>query len=472
MKLQGQTATALSLLFAAFLASLMSLVLVQMPLLVALGAGLCLAVLFGALASNELALYLLIFSMLLGPQVLVGGLGGGTTLGRGLTLRLDDFLLLIVSLAWLAKTAVFKELGLVFRTPLDRPIAAYAFAALFATGLGMLAGRVTLLGGSFFVLKYIQYFVIYFMVLNNLRERRQFERLLIALLLTAAVVSLIGILRIPSGQRVSAPFEGSQGEPNTFGGYLVLMLALVSGLYLTSGSLGRKFLFTSLSVLIFLPLLFTLSRSSYLAVIPLAGALFAWSDRKRFLAALLGFGLALAPILAPKAVVGRLLYTITQPPERGQIQVGGVRLDTSTSDRLLSWKQVVFEDWPKHSVFGWGVTGYRFLDSQYPRVLAETGLVGLLAFLWLQVSLFREARKVLKTARDPLFKGVALGFLAGFIALVTHSIGANTFIIVRIMEPFWFLAGMVVMIPQLEAAVREVVGEPSIPGGPTRTSFS
>lgn len=473
MKLQVGAVTALSLLFAALFASLMGMVLAQMSLPLTLGVGLCLAVLMAAMASNELALYLLIFSMLLGPQVLVGELGQGATLGRGLTLRVDDFLLLIVGLAWLAKSALHKELGLVFRTPLNRPIAAYAFAAVFATGLGMIAGWVTLLGGSFFVLKYVQYFVIYFMVVNNLTERRQFERFLIALLLTAGVASFIGILQIPSGQRVSAVFEGAEGgEPNTFGGYLVLMFAVVAGLYLTSESLRRKFLLACLAVLIFVPLIFTLSRSSYIALVPLAGALFAWSDRKRFLALLFVACLAATPLLVPKAVADRVLYTIAQPPEKGQLQVGGVRLDTSTTARLVSWKQV-FKDWPRHPVFGWGVTGYGFVDSQYPRVLVESGLVGLLAFVWLQVSLFREARKILKTARDPLFRGVALGFLAGIIALITHSVGANTFIIVRIMEPFWFLAGMVMMIPQLEAvpAASGVVRGPrpwgaSLPGKP------
>jgi len=41
--------------------------------------------------------------------------------------------------------------------------------------------------------------------------------------------------------------------------------------------------------------------------------------------------------------------------------------------------------------------------------------------------------------------------LAGFIGLLVHAIGANTFIIVRIMEPFWFALGMVVMMPELES---------------------
>lgn len=466
MKRPVEPATVASLLFAAFLAFLMGLVLARVPLLLAFGFGLILAILVVATASNELALSLLIFSMLLGPEVIVGGIGKGSMLGRGLTLRLDDFLIVIVGLAWLAKTALYKELGLVFRTPLNRPIAAYAFTVFFATGLGMMAGRVKLLGGSLFSLKYIEYFVVYFMVVNNLRERRQLERFLLALLVTAAIVSVIGILQIPSGERVSAPFEGKGGEPNTFGGYLVFMLALVAGLYLTSASLERKVLLAFLAVLIILPLLFTLSRASYLALIPLASALFIYSDRKRFLASLFVFGLILAPFLTPKVVVDRILFTFTQPFYPTQIQVGGIRFDTSTSDRLRAWYEAVFEDWPKHPLFGYGVTGYHFLDAQYPRVLVETGVIGLMAFLWLQLSLFRQAHAVFTATRDPLFKGVALGFLSGFIALVAHSIGSNTFIIVRIMEPFWFLAGMVVMIPHLEASqtIPEAVKEPILTG--------
>lgn len=466
MKRPVEPATVASLLFAAFLAFLMGLVLARVPLLLAFGFGLILAILVVATASNELALSLLIFSMLLGPEVIVGGIGKGSMLGRGLTLRLDDFLIVIVGLAWLAKTALYKELGLVFRTPLNRPIAAYAFTVFFATGLGMMAGRVKLLGGSLFSLKYIEYFVVYFMVVNNLRERRQLERFLLALLVTAAIVSVIGIVQIPSGERVSAPFEGKGGEPNTFGGYLVFMLALVAGLYLTSASLERKVLLAFLAVLIILPLLFTLSRASYLALIPLASALFIYSDRKRFLASLFVFGLILAPFLTPKVVVDRILFTFTQPFYPTQIQVGGIRFDTSTSDRLRAWYEAVFEDWPKHPLFGYGVTGYHFLDAQYPRVLVETGVIGLMAFLWLQLSLFRQAHAVFTATRDPLFKGVALGFLSGFIALVAHSIGSNTFIIVRIMEPFWFLAGMVVMIPHLEASqtIPEAVKEPILTG--------
>jgi len=452
MRINAERATWPSILFATCLAVLMSTALARMSLPLALGIGLGLAILIAVIASNELALYLLIFSMLLGPEALVGGLGGAAVLGRGITLRSDDFLILIIGFAWLAKSALYKELGLVLRTPLNPPIAIYSFTAVLATGLGMIAGRVNVLGGVLFVFKYVEYFLIYFMVVNNVRQRRQFERFLLALLLTATVVSLMGILQIPSGHRISAPFEGEQGEPNTFGGYLILMLSLVAGLYLTSESLRRKALLAGLAILILFSLLFTLSRTSYVALIPMAGALLVWSQRRRFLVSFLALGLVLALFALPGAVVERVLDTFSQPLHPDQVEVGGVRLDTSTSERLRAWQETLIIDWPKQPLFGYGVTGARFLDAQYPRVLLETGVVGLLAFLWLQVTLFRQARAVFKAARDPLFKGAALGFLAGCMGLIAHSIGANTFIIVRIMEPFWFLAGLVMVIPQLQAA--------------------
>lgn len=460
--------TIVALLFAMVAALGMSLLLVRMSLPIALGIGVGLVVLVIAIASSELALYLLIFSMLLSPEFVIGALGEGSTLGRGLTFRLDDVLIVIIGFAWLAKTAINKELGLFLKTPLNRPIVAYSCTVILATGLGIIAGRVQILGGTLFVLKYIQYFIIYFMVVNTLRERGQFERFLLALLATAVIASLVGIFQIPSGERVSAPFEGGSGEPNTFGGYLVLMLALVAGLYLTSESLRTKFKLSFLAVLIIVPLLYTLSRASYLALIPLAGSLLVFSERRLLIASALAVSLVMGPFLLPKAVADRVLFTVTQPFHPTQAKIGGLRLDTSTSERLRSFQDVMFVDWPKHPVLGHGVTGYRFLDSQYLRVLAETGLVGLIAFLWLQISLFRQARDVLWNTRDPLLKGITLGFLTGFIALIVHSIGTNTFIIVRIMEPFWFLAGMVTMIPRVEASVAvagETLNKPNPAGG-------
>jgi len=402
----------------------------------------------------EVALYVLIISMLFSPEFIVGDIAGKAALGRGITLRFDDILLVIIGFSWFLKTAIKKELGLFLRTPLNRPIAYYFSACIVATLVGVMMGRVEGLTGFFFVLKYFEYFIIYFMVANHLREKRQIERFIIVMLIVCLVVCLIAIFQIPAGGRVSAPFEGEVGEPNTLGGYLILMLSIVLGLLLTYGSKKQKGLFAILVFFIVVSLLATLSRSSWLALGPMLLALIYFSKRKIVIVVPLILMLLLSPFVLPSSVKERALFTFTQPQERGQIEIGGFRIDTSASARITSWKNVLTKDFITHPILGHGVTGYHFLDAQYPRVLVETGLVGFAFFIWLLVAVFKNALYTYRNTSDPLFSGLCLGYLAGFAAMIAHAVGANTFIIVRIMEPFWFLTAIIIMIPTIEADPR------------------
>jgi O-antigen ligase len=163
----------------------------------------------------------------------------------------------------------------------------------------------------------------------------------------------------------------------------------------------------------------------------------------------LTIALFLSPFFLPQQVKDRVLFTFTQPEEAGQISIGDIRLDTSTSARIASLEQIM-EDWPKKPIIGYGITGYTFLDAQYPRVLIETGILGLLAFLYLLYSILKLAICHMKAVKTPFFRGLTIGFIAGYSGLLFHALGANTFIIVRIMEPFWFLTGIIAVLPHLE----------------------
>lgn len=80
----------------------------------------------------------------------------------------------------------------------------------------------------------------------------------------------------------------------------------------------------------------------------------------------------------------------------------------------------------------------------------QRGCAKVSVFLWLIYSLYSRAIEAYRKSKDRFCKGLTLGFIAGLVAMLTHAIGANTFIIVRIMEPFWFLAAIVIMLPALE----------------------
>ena len=398
-----------------------------------------------------IGLYILIFAMLLGPQFGVGDASTISTRGRGITLRLDDFLLVIIGFSWFLSTAIHKEKGLFLKTPLNRYIGYYFIVCLVSTLIGYMMGRVKGMSGIFFVLKYFEYFIVYFMAVNYLKEKPQMERLMWAMLLVCFVVCLIAITQIPSGVRVSAPFEGERGEPNTLGGYLVLMLSIVFGLLFHNYGTNKQKLFLGCLVFfILITLAATLSRSSWLALGPMLIALICFSQRKLFVLIPLILLVSVSFLLMPTAVKERAAYTFTQKAERGQVKVGALNIDTSTSARLISWQQVMTHDFLKQPLLGYGITGYAFVDAQYPRVLAETGLLGLFLFFALILAIYRNARNTRRVCtEDPFYLGITTGYLAGLFAMLTHAIGANTFIIVRIMEPFWFLTAIVIMIPQI-----------------------
>jgi O-antigen ligase len=287
------------------------------------------------------------------------------------------------------------------------------------------------------------------MAVNLLEVKRQAKNFLWAMLITCTIVSVMGISQIPLGERVTAPFEGTSGEPNTLGGYLVFMISITLGLFLTSPSSRYQAIYAFLIILFIIPLFYTQSRTSYMAAIP-SLFVFVYLSRKRkwVLAAIVLMCLSL-PFITPEIAKQRISYTFTQGQNRTDVvEIGGVKLDTSTSARVTSWKRA-FKDWINHPILGYGVTGYRFVDAQYLRVITETGFLGLISFLFLITMIYRQTYDILKKSIDPFEEGIVIGFIAGFTGLLFHAIGANTFIIVRIMEPFWFIAAIVISIPAL-----------------------
>ena len=443
----------LLLIFFLVIAVLSGFLISQYPPSILIWGALAAAIFIISFINIEWGLYILIFSMLLSPEISIGETTGPTS-GRGVTLRFEDFLLVVIGLSWLAKNAVDKELGLFIKTPLNKPIFFYILACSVSTGFGIISGDVEIKSGFFFVLKYIEYFIVFFMIANQLKDIDQIKRFIFCILVTCSIVSIIGLLQIPGGERVSAPFEGEMGEPNTLGGYLLFVGAVAAGLLIKAENYKVKYLLSLLIFVMIPPFLFTQSRSSYLGLIPVCFILGLLTQRRQIIIGLLLIGLLTSPFFLPSQIKDRILFTFKQEEAAHQVEIGDIRLDTSTSARLLRLKEVL-KDWPKHPIIGYGVTGYNFVDAQYPRVLIETGILGLIAFMYLLFSVLRLAIINMKTVKTSYSQGLVIGFIAGFVGLMFHALGANTFIIVRIMEPFWFVAAIIAVLPTLERQQQE-----------------
>jgi len=354
----------------------------------------------------------------------------------------------VITFAWLAKTAINKGLALFVKTPLNKAIGFYILVCVIATLRGAALGYVVPAKGFFYILRYAEYFLLYILVVNHIHSRKQINFFLTAFFITCALVSIYGILQIPTGVRVSGPFEGEVGEPNTFGGYLLLILCIAIGIFLQNVPKRLKLTLAGLCVLIIFPFLYTLSRASYLAII-FSFLTFVIMSKRRFvlitaMVAIIILGLA----VKPEVVFSRVKYTF-QEKQGSLAKIGNIYFDASSSARIFSW-QDSFQAWKKNPILGRGVTGYRFIDGQYIRTLPELGIIGFLALLWLLWSIFKHSLSIHKKMDDELYKGLTLGFIVGFIGLTMHALTANTFIIIRIMEPFWFIAGIIMVLPALK----------------------
>jgi O-antigen ligase len=324
---------------------------------------------------------------------------------------------------------------------------------MLSTLLGAIQGGIKIGFAIFYFLKYIEYFIIFFMVFNNVKSERQIKIFLFFLLLTCFVVAAYGWKMHFGGQpglRISAPFEGTEGEPNTLGGYLLLMMAVIIGLFLYTRP--GKLHFSLLGLLGFItpPFLFTLSRSAWLGFFPAYLTLLVLTKRKKMvLLSCLILLIFFSNIIFPKEVKERVEITF-QPGKSYNVLGKQINFDYSSSARIDVWKDSL-KRWSERPIFGYGITGGGLIvDSQYARLLVEVGLAGMLAFIWLMATIYRIAWESFKNNVDNrLFQGLTLGFMAGLSGLLTQGLTTGTFVIVRIMEPFWFLTALVAAIPKL-----------------------
>lgn len=435
------------------LSILLAYLLSKTPSLLILGGLLGFIFLVACFLSPELGVSVLIVSMLLSPEIVVGGGGGLSVEGsRSVVIRLDDLLLFILSISWFARTAIHKDLGLIVKNPLNRPIALYIFSCAISTLIGYMSGNVKGKIGVFFVLRYVEYFIAFFITLNIVNSREKMSRFVGIAIFTSICIAIYGMYQIPSGVRVSAPFEGDHGEPNTMGGYLLLLMCMAAGQMIVSKRLRALMGWSAYILALFIPLLFTGSRASWLGIPASLLALFIFSPKKKQIALFSFFVLLAGPILIPKTAKERLLFTFTQGKQTRakQLQIGSLRLDTSSTARLESYR-IALNGWMQKPILGWGITGFIFIDSQFIRTLVETGLVGFIAFLWLVWTYFQSGLAAMRASPDRFQYGLAIGYISGLFGLLVHSIGSNTFIILRIMEPWMVLTAIVIRIPLIQA---------------------
>ena len=388
--------------------------------------------------SIPVGLAIMAVSMIFSPEIQVGAIGM-----REITIRIEDLLIPVLMLAWLAHAAVRRQARGFAPSPVNVPIFVLVLLSIFSTFLGYLKGWVDLVTALFYFGKTVEYFLIFYIVLNNVRTERQIRNFFFFAILTVTLLSLYTLTQVPSTQvfsshRISAPFEGDAPQPSTVGGYMAFFLMIILSLFLHVKRKGLKWFYGILGVLTFIPFLYTFSRTSYAAF--LGGLiLLAILAKKRWLSFLIVGLLVLSPILLPRSVKERIAFTWEDSKNPGR----NFGVDYSFQERLYSFVHT-WDAIRRSPIYGMGISASHYVDNQYARSLQEVGLVGMGLWLWIFFRLFKMARWLYRYLEGGIFKGLALGYAAGILCILLHGFGSITFYVVRIMEPFWFISGLVV----------------------------
>ena len=246
------------------------------------------------------------------------------------------------------------------------------------------------------------------------------------------------------------PLVATLGDPNTLAGYLLLpffMMLSFTGFKYENKRGNIYLLFIALSIALFLTLVFTYSRGAWIAFF-VGMLIFVFLVRKRryilwvlIISALMALTIFLSPIIMRQF---RSIFTIYSTS-------GGII-------RLSTWKISLdmIEDFPffgvglnqfKPALLIYSPEMYRTVMHQHNMFLkigTDAGLVGLCAFAWVMIKIFKMLFMGMKTSTKQSFGyWVCLGVFCSLVATLVHGLVDATFFAPQVQTLFWILIGLV-----------------------------
>jgi len=334
-------------------------------------------------------------------------------------------------LAWLAKIILSGRVNLV-RTPLNLPILLYIAALVIAVSLSPFKMH------SLSAFKEEWLLLIFFLIVNNVKEEREVEKLLTILIAVSTLVGLYAIWQHYSGMDL---YRNELLEPRgsvfislgffshhlTFGGYLMLVLLLASVLFLHAKRAGvHRIIDVCAPVVLGLSLVFSYARSAWLGAV----------------IGILAFGLLKGGkfilLLMVGVIVLVLLIHVIEPTSWDRVKEINLSQERPESTRIRLWQTSIrmIKESPIWGVGlgGWGVLFDKYkVDGVYDatchphndflNVAVNSGLIGLLAYLsiW-AVFLYSTVKSVLKNRSSRLARSVQMGGIVAIVAFLFASL--------------------------------------------------
>jgi putative inorganic carbon (HCO3(-)) transporter len=406
------------------------------------------------LVHPEVGLYLLVVAVPFGSvrEVSVGGMTVGAAEGLiGLALA-----------AWLAQMVIRRQVAPTL-PPLTLPLLIFLGAALLS-----LPGALSLKYGLKEIIKWTEVLGLYVFAANVL-DRGRARKLVFVVLFTGAAAALHGWYQFftrsgPEGFLLFERFMRAYGtfeQPNPYAGYLGLIAPLALSLALGGWKVGRlegwkvgerghgEFLICGVSFgLMAAAMAMSWSRGAWIGFAAAVVAVSAVRSRRAAaaLAALVVVGAIVLLLGSFQLLPGSLTQRLTdflpylRPFDVREVEVTDANF--AVVERMAHW-QAGWQMWSEHPWRGVGVGNYEPIypayyippwkeplghaHNYYLNAAAETGLIGLLAYLILWGAAFWQAVQAIRRTSG-WERGVAIGVLGMLTHLSIHNFFDNLFV--------------------------------------------
>ncbi len=361
-------------------------------------------------------------------------------------------IVLIVAIAYLIKWIRGKR---VFKLQLLDKSVAFLMVLFGLGGIFTAGGRDSFIAA----MTYVILFLAYFLIVNLLRSEAWVTRTWKTFLFAGLASSVLGIAEIFTGNvnaswidmnifsTLGVRITGGFDNPNVYAEYLLMLLPLCFLLFLRQNTLKGR-IASAISLLILLVcMVYTWSRGAWLGLV-VSVLLFLFAAYKYSPIGFLGVALVfpLASVLIPQSVSDRFL------------SIGNLA-DSSISYRLSVWKGVLhmFNEtgWcgtgvgyaafsSVYPAFAYGGSAYvRHAHSWYLQILAELGIVGLLALIAVLFLFAQMCFEYLFTADTEYGKLFTVTGLSSVVGLMVMGLTDHIWYDYRIFLSFWIMIALV-----------------------------
>ena len=291
-------------------------------------------------------------------------------------------------------------------------------------------------------------------------SKELFKSLLRVLLIVSSLLCIMGLYQyILTPNSVTARAQSVFITPNTFAGYLILILPLLGGLYFTVKNKKTKNILFFLNLLFYTAILATGSRGGWIGL--LAGGIF-------FYYLMMREGLLKWDSFSKKILLSFIVVTIffflpmdfNKDTYSRSEELLTPYASGSMLDRVRYWdstKQIIKEHpirgngfwtfytvYPKYKSHELKKSVQFFSHNDYLQFWSEIGIFGLTAFLLIVYLYLKEGVYVLrKKGLSDIEKGSLIGSMAGSLAVLIHSLGDFNLYVSAIVLIFWGYIGYV-----------------------------